>query len=138
MRRLMFSLALIGLSFGLAVAPGLALNAHNGHIRVVNRSGEQMEIDVYLFYMGVKSGTIERRYIGVGQTIVFNDCCYAAGTTYGIERLNPGMPGDAAAINLGTLVPRLCHDVVPFGYASVAIYKDNGHYRLDRLDSGCY
>ncbi len=113
-----------GLAFAaaiLAATPASALNFRNGYIAVTNATS------------GVIHVSIGREEWGLAkdQTAYFNDCCYAAGTTYHMTaRLSTRTEFFEAPVT-----PRLCSkNASPYGYAHLVVH-DNG--RITRVDTGC-
>ena len=96
------------------------INLHNGFIRVFN----------HIHYLGARRGLVVRikyeRHDETTPDIYFNNCCYAAGSTYELfvePKARSGTTDDSVWDSRTIFVkPRLCNiDGIPFGYAEVEV-----------------
>ena len=101
--------------------PASALNFRNGYITVTNATSTMVHASI----------NHEEWGFGPQRSVNFNDCCYAAGTTYHLTaRL-----GHRSEFFKASVTPRLCSkNGSPYGYAHLVVH-DDGH--IARVDTRC-
>ncbi len=100
--------------------PAGALNYSNGYIVITNATPGVIHV----------STIVEEWGISKQETIFFNSCCYAAGTSYHVTaRLS-------TRLNTVTtwVTPRLCSkNATPYGYAHLVVH----YQQIERVDRSC-